>query len=305
MHSTNFTPSDAIFVSLWFWIEIHLLAIAILLSLSSLFVERMSPRKAPLHKRTVLITNGTASLSQALCEELIEKYDCRVVLVSGSNQETIRQHGSLQMFYCDLSNRQQVTDLAIIIEKEFDHIDIVIHQDSSVGVGRTPQQAEHFVCQSSSDILGFVNILTNFVPAMLHHGGGKIVSIRKTLQSTKALLDSESQYHDLVKSISLSTQTASISGPESIQLSTIFCDLLHQQQQHPPPPAGTKLTFNLNLTDRELAQRILRGIESEQSIVQVSVRRSLLELCSNNIAQLAAFGLDKLRKAPKIPTKVR
>ncbi|XP_058443894.1 uncharacterized protein LOC131425768 [Malaya genurostris] len=313
MPTINFTFKDAIFSSLWLWTELHLLAIAVLLSSVFIFLRKMSSERMPLHKRTVLITNGTETLSQALRDELIEKYDCRVVLVCAENQKPISQPRSSEpVFECDLTNRQQVAELASIVKEKLGLIEVVIHLESSVSVGCTPEQIEHFVSQSSYDILGFINILTKFVPVMLSHGGGRIVSIRNKTKNSKALLDSEREYHDLVKNVSLSTQAIAISGPESIKLSTILCDRLHQPQQKQQRengrlPTGTKQAFNHNVTDRELAQRILKGIESEQSIVQVSTRRSLLELCSSGIAQLATIGLDQFqrRKAPKISIKLQ
>ncbi|XP_053683961.1 uncharacterized protein LOC128733994 [Sabethes cyaneus] len=268
----------------------------------------MSNRQT-LYKRTVLVTHGNALLSEALCEELIETHRCQVVYVSTSEQLAKLQqlNRAVKVFDCNLTNRQRVAELATDLYEQCDPINLIIHQDVALE-GSTGRQ-EQFVSQLSDDILGFVHILTSFVPAMLRHGGGRIVSIKNTISAAKALVDTQSEYYDLVKSISHSSQESSAgSDPDSILLSTVYCEQ-NEFTKAPQKPSmtSTNLTFNLNLTERELAQRILAGIKSEKRIVQVSARRSLFELCSNSLTQLAFAGLGKLqlRKTQKIPIKVQ
>lgn len=141
---------------------------------------------------------------------------------------------------------------------------------------------------------------------MLQQGRGRIVSIKHTPSNAKAAIESQPDYDDLVQSI-FRSQTASfpnhsIRGPENIRFTTVFSNFQQQQQLQ-----QSQLTPNLNLTEHEVAQRILRGIESEQMYVQIQARRNLLEFCSANIIQLASIGLDKLqlRKSQKFPIKVQ
>ncbi|XP_055524345.1 uncharacterized protein LOC129717999 [Wyeomyia smithii] len=267
----------------------------------------MSSRKT-LYKQSVLVTNGNKPLSEALCEELVETHHCQVAYVSTGAQLTeLHLNRAVKVFDCNFTQRQRVEKLATYLNEQCDRINFIIHQVAPIE--NAAEEEEPFVSQSSGDILGFVNMLTGLVPAMLRNGGGRIVSIKNTFSGAKALHDTQSEYHDLVKSISRSSQVSPCAGdPESIHLSTIFCDQ-YDLTRVPTrsTPASTNLTFNLNLTERELAQRILRGVESDQRIVQVSARRNLLELCSNNLTQLAAIGLGKLqlRKAQKIPIKIQ
>lgn len=136
---------------------------------------------------------------------------------------------------------------------------------------------------------------------MLHQGSGRIVSIKNTPSRAHAAIDCLPDYDDLVESICRTQVASGPSRPENIRLTTVFTNH-HQQQQH-----QTKLAPNLNLSSKEVAQRILMGIESDQTHVQVHTRRNLFEFCSSNIVQLATFGLDKLqlRKSQKIPMKVQ
>lgn len=255
-----------------------------------------------LHKRNVLITNGSSALSQALCEQLIEIHKCRVALVSSGEERT---ESARHQFYCDVSSRKEVTELAAKLKTQFgSSIELVIHQECGNDFGITAEQMDRFVSQTSNDILGYVNLLTCFVPDMLQHGSGRIVSVKNTPSKVHAAIDCQPDYDDLVESI-FRAQAATVPshimrGPENIRLTTIFTN-------QPPQQQAAKLGPNLNLTDRELALRILRGIESNQAHVQVHARRNLFEFCSTNIVQLAAFGLDKLqlRKSQKIPIKVQ
>ncbi|XP_055622194.1 uncharacterized protein LOC129765787 [Toxorhynchites rutilus septentrionalis] len=237
-----------------------------------------------LHNRAILITNGASALSQALCEQLIKAYKCRVALVSDGRSTVTkqRQNESAQLFVCDVTNRQQVAELAVTLEKHFGPLDMVIHQDCAMRNGNFPEPEEHYVIHTSNDILAFINLLTIFVPPMLRDGrtGGRFITVKNSPGSAKAFTDSQPVYNDLVRSI-----VPSCKAPESIRLSTIFCNGIDH-----------KLTpFGLMLGEHEIAQRILEGIESERSIAQVSVRRSWLEFCSISAIQLAAVALEKLQ----------
>lgn len=103
------------------------------------------------------ITNGCSPLSQLLCELLIEIHKCRVALVtppSGKRSDSVRH----QQFNCDLSSRKEVSELASKLKTQFGSIQLVIHQECDCGIGITDEQMQQFVSQTSSDILGYVNV---------------------------------------------------------------------------------------------------------------------------------------------------
>lgn len=139
---------------------------------------------------------------------------------------------------------------------------------------------------------------------MLRQGSGRIISIKNTQNNVQTATACQPEYDDLVESIFRSQENLipnnAARGPESIRFSTIFYQNHNRHQQ-------AKISANLSLTESEIAQRILKGIESEKTHVRIDTRRNLFEFCSTNIVQLASFGLGKLqlRKSQKIPIKVQ
>ncbi|KAL1381390.1 hypothetical protein pipiens_003424 [Culex pipiens pipiens] len=253
-------------------------------------MNKNKPNSSTLHNRSVLIFAGSPSpLARALCEQLTSVRSCRVTLVTDLGCVPEATTDSVQLFQCDLSKREQVGQLVTSLERMLRSVDLVIHLDSE-------ESEEDFVERTSREILGFVNLLTNFVPLLARNSSaGRIISLKNSSNGSRsrAFQDSQSEYHDLIQTV-----LASEASKSTVQLCTISCDHLHGHQ-------STGMV-------QELAQRILQTIESSRSsskneVIELSSRRNLFEFCSSNLLQLAAVGLDKLqlRKARELPLKVQ
>ncbi|XP_055586470.1 uncharacterized protein LOC129739096 [Uranotaenia lowii] len=281
----------------------------------------MSNVAQPLHRRNVLIITdgfreegheGSVPLSKALLDRLTETRLCRVITIVNSTERLEAKNVSSGVFVCDLSNRRQVIDLfgcpdgAIARTLGTPGLDLVIHLHRD-------HPTDDFIERSSADILGFVNLLTGVVPLMIRppsersprNNLSRIVAIKSDSNSARAFADSSNQYNDLVQSIVSSQNLSNSSQKPVIEFSTIICDFINgtihraksnQDGSTGSPSMGLALpTPSLTLPEQEIAERILKVIESGRTFTHVSGRRNLLEFCSLNLMQLANIGLDKLQ----------
>ncbi len=148
--------------------------------------------------KTVLITGAASGLGRMLADEVAVR-GARPLLVDLNEEALARARQEIQangrdcaVFKCDLSSREQIEKLAAAVTASAGHVDVLINNAGIVS-GKTLLEAgaEDIEKTFAVNTLALFHMTRAFLPGMVEHGGGHIVTIASAggIAGTARLVD--------------------------------------------------------------------------------------------------------------------
>ncbi|XP_055682736.1 uncharacterized protein LOC129789735 [Lutzomyia longipalpis] len=261
--------------TLWFWGEF--IGVLLILCLIAILISiRRGQRMITPHRfknSRILITNGSSFLSRELHHQLTTRHQCQVVLVSDSKDATSYgqkfdlTNGNIVNLNCDTVCHHQMNSLAGYVWNEFGSVDAIIDIEEEVHTGDVCDVVQ----QTGTNIQRFLNLVTNFGPKMHQSGGGQIVTVRSNLNAAGACVSSRDDVLDMMEQLA---QGEATNFTTNIQLSTIF---LNHGRTFNDDDFMHRLGIVSQLTLPEVADRIIRGLQTGKDNLEIKSRRSLID----------------------------
>lgn len=120
---------------------------------------------------------------------------------------------------------------------------------------------------------------------MLEHGG-RIVTFKNTRSSAQVFMETTEELNDLVKTVLMNSSATATNALQNISLSMVFYN---------EEGANSHSTANkLELNNIKIAERILKGIRAEETLIQVKVESNFIEYYSKRILHTFKIALTKI-----------
>ncbi|XP_059618689.1 uncharacterized protein LOC132263119 [Phlebotomus argentipes] len=261
--------------TLWLWgefIGVILILCLIIIVISVRRGHRMITSNR-FKKSRILITNGTSLLSRELHHQLTARHQCQVVLLSDCKGiSTVAKfdltNGNVVNLNCDMLCHQQMNTLVEYVWNELGSVDAIIDIEEEVQSGDVCDVVQ----QTGTNIQRFLNLVGNFAPKMHQSGGGQIVTVRSNINAAGACISSRDDVQNMLQLLTHSQATNFIAN---IQLTTVF--LNRQGRAFDVGDLMQYLGITPELTLTEVADRIIKGLQTGRDNIEIKSRRSLID----------------------------
>ena len=140
--------------------------------------------------KTVLITGASSGIGKESAIEFAKK-GANIVLVSRTKEKLESVEDELKKFNvttlaykCDVSKKDQVKEMSIIVLEKFDSVDILVNNAGFAIYGSvTDLSIDDIESQMETNYFGMIYCIKNFLPSMLDKKSGHIVNVASVAAS--------------------------------------------------------------------------------------------------------------------------
>ena len=140
--------------------------------------------------KVIVITGASSGIGAASAEKFAQK-GAKIVLVGRRNEKLLETEKKLSKFNvptlvckCDVSDKSQVKEMYDQVLNKFSKIDVLVNNAGFAIYGKVSDLSiEEIEAQMSTNYLGMVYCVKNFLPRMLEQNSGHIVNVASVAAS--------------------------------------------------------------------------------------------------------------------------